>query len=140
MEAIYPPAATALVRLTHEVERAFNDTSREFGLTPQQLQVLCVLHAGPVGMGELGRALHLEKSSLTGLVDRCERRGLVVRIRDSCDRRAWRVGLTDEGERLGEQGHQGVVTRLDKLTSRLAPADQARLTDVLTRLAALADE
>ncbi|MBO0830375.1 MAG: MarR family transcriptional regulator [Actinobacteria bacterium] len=65
-------------------------------LTPQQTQLLCILRNGPVGMGELGRLLHLGKSSLTGLIDRVERHGLVIRVPDEDDRRALKAAVTGD--------------------------------------------
>lgn len=56
--------------------------------------MLCVLMARPYGMSELGAVLRLAKSSLTGLVDRTERNGLVRREVDPRDTRAVRVALT----------------------------------------------
>ena len=51
-------------------------------------------------MNELARLLDLDKSSVTGLVDRAERRGLVERAPSTADRRAVLVRLTDEGRSL----------------------------------------
>jgi DNA-binding MarR family transcriptional regulator len=65
-----PGFAAALVRLSHLVQHVFADVSRDHDITPQQTQLLCMLIGGPVGMTELSRLMHLEKSSLTGLVDR----------------------------------------------------------------------
>src|SRR3954471_25014226 len=90
----------ACVRLAHLVQHVFADVSRQHELTPQQTQLLCMLSHGPVGMTELSRLLHLERSSLTGLVDRVERRGLVTRVRDSRDRRACHIVLTSQGDQL----------------------------------------
>jgi DNA-binding MarR family transcriptional regulator len=110
---------TALVRLAHLVQQVFAEVAKEHDLTPQQAQLLCLLTGGPVGMTELTRSLHLEKSSLTGLVDRAEKRGLVARVRDEHDRRACRIALTPEGERLGGLAHEGVAGRLEELAGEL---------------------
>jgi DNA-binding MarR family transcriptional regulator len=48
-------------------------------------------------MTKLTGTLHVERSSLTGLVDRVERRGLVKRVRDPSDRRALQVASTPKG-------------------------------------------
>jgi DNA-binding MarR family transcriptional regulator len=127
--------AEALVQLSHLVQQVYADISRRHGLTPQQAQLLCVVaRGGAVGMTELSRSLHLEKSSLTGLVDRIERRGLAARARDDQDRRACRIELTHEGIRLAERTHEEVTARLDKLTADLPEADRARLGAVLSEL------
>ena len=56
--------------------------------------MLCVLSDHSVGMADLSGMLGLERSSLTGLVDRAEHRGLVVRENDPHDRRVVKVTLT----------------------------------------------
>ncbi|MGI5289827.1 MarR family winged helix-turn-helix transcriptional regulator [Nonomuraea polychroma] len=116
----------ALVRLAHLVQQVFEEVAKEHDLTPQQAQLLCLLIDGPVGMTELTRALRLEKSSLTGLVDRAGKRGLVARTRDSHDRRACRIVLTPDGERLGALAHAGMADRLETLASGL-PREQRDL-------------
>ncbi|MQA09762.1 MAG: MarR family transcriptional regulator [Pseudonocardiaceae bacterium] len=128
--------AEALVRLTHLVQQVFNEVARQHDLTPQQVQLLCLVADGPVGMGELTRSLHLEKSSLTGLVDRVERRGLVARARDSHDRRACQIQLTGEGKRLAIESHHDVTGRLEALASELPPAERTRLTSAIARMVA----
>ncbi|NUP00908.1 MAG: MarR family transcriptional regulator, partial [Nonomuraea sp.] len=112
----------ALVRLAHLVQQVYGEVSREHDLTPQQAQLLCLLVKGPIGMTELTRALHLEKSSLTGLVDRAEKRGLVARVRDPRDRRACDIELTCAGAKIAVRAHDGVTARLETLTGDLAPA------------------
>src|SRR4051812_40292564 len=91
---------TALVRTAFLVDAVYAESAREHGLTPQQGQLLCVLMTQPYGMGELGSLLGLAKSSLSGLVDRTERNGLVGREPDPRDSRAVRVALTVRGSRL----------------------------------------
>lgn len=125
-----------LVRLSHVVQHEFAEASRAQDLTPQQAQLLCVLIAGPVGMTDLSQALHLEKSSLTGLVDRVERRGLVARVPHEHDRRACRIALTDEGTRLAHLAHRGVTDRLDALTADVPPDRRALLAAAVAPLLA----
>ncbi|MEV5503121.1 MarR family transcriptional regulator [Nonomuraea fuscirosea] len=125
---------SALVRLAHLVQQVFGEVSREHDLTPQQAQLLCLLVGGPVGMGELSRALHLEKSSLTGLVDRAAKRGLVRRTRSSRDRRACLIELTGEGQRMGELAHEGVAARLETLAGDLPAGHRDLLASTVETL------
>jgi DNA-binding MarR family transcriptional regulator len=126
--------AEALVRLSHMVQHVFADVSREHTLTPQQTQLLCRLARAPIGMSELAVGLHLERPGLSGLVDRVERRGLVERIRDPHDRRAWHVALTPEGQRTADSAHQTIITRLNRLLSALPQADRDALSPAITTL------
>ncbi|OEU96005.1 transcriptional regulator [Streptomyces oceani] len=120
-----------MVRLTHLVQRVFDDASRHHDLTPQQAQLLCRLVDGPVGMTELGRMLHLEKSSVTGLVDRVELRGLITRARSTEDRRAWYVALTEQGERVAVDTHHEVIAQLEKLVGDISTSDRERLISLI---------
>ena len=89
--------AGALVQTMHRLQDLHAETSRPLGLTPQQAHLLCVLLGGPLGMTELSRILSIERSSLTSMVDRLERRDLVIRTANPADRRASHIELTPAG-------------------------------------------
>jgi DNA-binding MarR family transcriptional regulator len=124
----------ALVRSTFLVNAVYAESAREHGLTSQQGQLLCVLMAQPYGMGELGAMLGLAKSSLTGLVDRTERHGLVERRPDPADTRAVRVGLTRRGSGVAEEFYAGACRRIEALTAGFAAADRDALAGLLGRV------
>ncbi|MEA5365898.1 MarR family transcriptional regulator [Amycolatopsis sp., V23-08] len=132
MEAL--GVVAGLVRSSFLVNAVYTESAREYGLTVQQGQLLCVLMAQPYGMGELGATLGLEKSSLTGLVDRAVRRGLVRREPVPDDRRAVQVVLTGEGRELAEDFYGATCRRIEGLASGLPPADRDRLATLLGRV------
>lgn len=123
--------ATALVRSSFLVNAVYAESSREYGLTPQQGQLLCVLMPQPYGMSELGSVLGLAKSSLTGLVDRSAQRGLVRREPDPEDARAVRVALTSEGARLAKEFYAETTRRVESLAEGLGAADRHTLAALL---------
>lgn len=92
--------AEALLGLCCAVEGVRGAASRELELTPQQAQLLTTVTPDELTHGELAGRLHCDKTNITGLVDRLERRRLVRRRPDSDDRRVTRVGLTDQGTEL----------------------------------------
>lgn len=124
----------ALVRSAFLVNAVYAESGREFGLTPQQGQLLCVLMAQPFGMGELGAMLGLAKSSITGLVDRTERNGLVRRESDPKDTRAVRVALTAQGRKLAEDFYAETCRRVEKLPTGLTAAERDVLAGLLGRI------
>ncbi|MCO6004078.1 MarR family transcriptional regulator [Actinoallomurus purpureus] len=124
----------ALVRSTFLVNAVYAESAREHGLTPQQGQLLCVLMAQPYGMSELGAMLGLAKSSLTGLVDRTERNGLVRRESDPRDTRAVRVALTPQGGGLAGEFYAETCRRVERLSAGLDIAEQGALADLLGRI------
>ncbi|WP_327315849.1 MarR family winged helix-turn-helix transcriptional regulator [Streptomyces sp. NBC_01235] len=125
---------TALVRSAFLVNAVYAESSRVYGITPQQGQLLCVLMPQPYGMSELGEMLGLAKSSLTGLVDRTVQRGLVRREPDPRDGRAVRVGLTEEGDRLAHEFYDETCRRIEKLPSGLTANERDRLATLLARV------
>jgi DNA-binding MarR family transcriptional regulator len=124
----------ALVRSAFLVNSVYVNSAREHGLTQQQGQLLCVLMAQPYGMSELGAVLGLAKSSLTGLVDRSERNGLVQRQTDPQDSRAVRVALTRRGAKLADEFYAETCRRVDVLTSGFTPAEGDTLAALLGRV------
>jgi DNA-binding MarR family transcriptional regulator len=126
--------AGALVQTMHVLQDLYAETSRPLGLTPQQAHLLCVLLAGPLGMTELSRILSIERSSLTSMVDRLERRDLVARIPNPSDRRAFQIELTRPGLALAHDAHNAFTTRIDALTADLSPTARRTLTTTLTTI------
>lgn len=124
----------ALVRSAFLVNAVYAEAARAYGITPQQGQLLCVLMAQPYGMTELGGVLGLAKSSLTGLVDRTARRGLVRREADRSDGRAVRIVLTGAGSELVEGFYAEVCRRIDRLPAGLGAGDRAALAGLLGRV------
>ncbi|WP_242908562.1 MarR family winged helix-turn-helix transcriptional regulator [Actinomadura terrae] len=125
---------TALVRSSFLVDAVYAASAREYGLTQQQGQLLCVLMAQPYGMSELGAMLGLAKSSLTGLVDRTARNGLVRREPDPEDRRAARVALTAKGSALVADFYAETCRRIEALANGLDETERQTLADLLGRL------
>ncbi|MET0262131.1 MAG: MarR family transcriptional regulator [Rariglobus sp.] len=89
--------ATADVFL-RESQRLF----RPHGLTAAQYNVLSVLADKEAGISqrELGDVLVVDRSNVTGLLDRLEKAGWVKRTDDPDDRRVYRVKLTPAGRKL----------------------------------------
>lgn len=131
--------AASLVRMSHVVQHVFAEVGRDHGLTPQQLQVLCMLLDEPMGMSELSRMMHLERSSMTGSVDRIVKRGLASRLPAANDRRACVVALSDEGRRLAVAAHDDVSARLEALAADIDTENRERLQSVAERIVALHD-
>ena len=124
----------ALVRTTFLVNAVYAEAAREHGLTHQQGQLLCVLMARPYNMGELSSLLGLAKSSLTGLVDRTERNGLVRRESDLQDTRTIRVALTPRGGRVAEEFYDEACRRIDMLPETLGSDEREVLAGLLGRI------
>lgn len=124
----------ALVRSAFLVNAVYAESSRAYGITSQQGQLMCVLMARPLGMSELGATLGLAKSSLTDLVDRTARHGLVHREPDPADGRAIRVALTEKGAALVDEFYTETCRRIELLPEGLSKAERATLASLLARV------
>jgi DNA-binding MarR family transcriptional regulator len=85
-------------------------------------------------MAELAAHLGLERSSVSGLIDRAARRGLVRKDTSSDDGRAVRVSLTLDGQRLASLLTGEISGLIRPMTRSLSSADQKRLSALLARL------
>lgn len=128
--------ATGLVRLTFLVQNLYAEVGRGCDLTVAQAQMLCSLTDRSFGMAELSGVLGLERSSLTGLVDRAEHRGLVVREADPHDRRAVKVTLTPAGADAVHRFHDQLTSRLELLLEGLPTTERDRFARTMSRIVA----
>ncbi|HEY8933360.1 MAG TPA: MarR family transcriptional regulator [Rariglobus sp.] len=126
--------------LGHELTRAVMETAdvflregqrlfRPHGITAAQYNVLSALVAAGEGISqrELGDVLVVDRSNVTGLVDRMEKAGWVRRTDDPADRRVYRVTLTPAGRRLWEKIAPAYEAVVVQVTGGLTEA-QARAT------------
>jgi DNA-binding MarR family transcriptional regulator len=106
----------------------------EHDLSLAATRLLGVLRDREPTMNELARLLELDKSSVTGLVDRAEKRGLVTRVPSAADRRSVLVRLTPEGRALIAETGTGFAADVTAMLGRLPAREQATLTRLISRL------
>ena len=123
--------AEALVVLFREIDGLFSAVSREAGLTPQQAQLLCFTQHLRPSFTELATLLHCDKTNVTGLVDRLQRRDLLTRQPDPHDRRMTRVHLTAEGDGLTTRFQQAINTAV---SARFSSWPSPRRDDLIRSL------
>lgn len=126
----------ALVPTAFATMAALNKIGAENDLSLTLIRVLGILWDRRLRMAELADRLGLKKSTMTGLIDRAEQRGLVARAPNAEDNRATDVFLTSEGTELMERLRAQVQLALAPLTESLNAPDQRLLTDLLSRMVA----
>lgn len=91
----------AVYAASHAFARAYRPHLERLGLTyPQYLVMLVLWEQDDMTVGDIGRRLFLESSTLTPLLKRLEAAGLLHRVRDAEDERQVRVRLTEAGRAL----------------------------------------
>ena len=108
----------------------------ELELSPAQCHVLHLIAPGrPIPMGALAETLACDASNVTGLVDRLESRGLVARQPSPHDRRSHALHLSDSGHATLRRLTDRVRAHEREIARHLSADEQARLVDLLGRVA-----
>jgi DNA-binding MarR family transcriptional regulator len=109
---------------------------KALGLTGPQLFLLRELFLEqPKTLGDLSKALELSNSTVTGIVDRLERNGLVTRTRDEKDRRVIWISTTEQCNLKTKERFQKIQTDLKaELESSFTPEQFALLRALLEKL------
>jgi homoprotocatechuate degradation regulator HpaR len=105
---------------------------REHALSDQQWRVLRVLgEHGTVETGRVAREAFILGPSLTGVLSRMERDGLIRRARDPADQRRTVVEATERGRSLVDTLSQTIEAHYDWMESTLGKAKLAQLYALL---------
>jgi MarR family transcriptional regulator, lower aerobic nicotinate degradation pathway regulator len=124
----------SLVQVSFAVTAALSRVAAEQDLSLTQLRVLGILRDREPTMAELATYLGLERSTVSGLIDRAAQRGLVHKKTDPTDGRSVRVSLTAEARRLTSRVVAEIGELMTPLSDRLSPGDQKRLTALLGKM------
>ncbi len=111
-----------LRRIVRAIELYSQEIYKSFGLTGPQLWALKTLsRRGPLATTDLARALAVQPSTLSVLVDRLVKRGLVRRHRPREDRRFVELELTAAGVALAARAPEPAQGRLLHGLRELSP-------------------
>jgi DNA-binding MarR family transcriptional regulator len=105
----------------------------EYGLTVEQYSVLIVLNyaGGPTRITDIARWLIRSTNSITMIVDRMVKAGLVKRTRDRVDRRVVKVTATSKGNAGVKQANVAILEFVRKIFQPLSYEDENTLSDLL---------
>lgn len=124
----------SLAQTSFAVIALLSQLGAENDLSLTQLRVLAILRDREPTISELAAHLGLERSSVSGLVDRSVNRGLVRRDASLADGRAVRVSLSAAGQRLAKRLTGEFGELIAAMTQRLTPAEQNRLKTLLDQV------
>jgi DNA-binding MarR family transcriptional regulator len=117
----------SLVELSFAVQGVLTRVAAGLDLSLTQLRLLGILRDRTPPMTALAEHLGLDRSSVTGLIDRAERRGLVARTASTRDARVTTVSVTPQGLRLGRQLAAMVADEIETLVRDVPTSDRACL-------------
>ncbi|MEO7564168.1 MAG: MarR family transcriptional regulator [Sphingomicrobium sp.] len=117
----------------HALRRAFDRRAVSLGVTRAQWKVLFRLDRTPdLRQVELADLLDIEPITLCRILDRLEESGLVERVRDPADRRAWRLHVTTAARPLIEQLRALAAELVEEAFAGIDPADIEIVREALT--------
>src|SRR5262249_31320435 len=134
------PAWRQMLRPLGLAERVMQPHFARFGITGSQWGVLRNLHRAEneghaaLRLTDLSERLLIRPPSVTGVVDRLERAGLVARGESPTDLRAKQVALTSGGRQLGGRVLPAHASRIEAVMAGLTAAEQGELQRLLGRL------
>jgi DNA-binding MarR family transcriptional regulator len=104
-------------------------------LTVSQSYCLRILYfQGPRAMGAVAADLDVRLSTMTGIIDQLEEKGLVERVDHPDDRRSLHVKLTAKGRTLYHDAHDAFLSHLEPLLDGRPPAARRQILDFLAEI------
>jgi DNA-binding MarR family transcriptional regulator len=89
------------------------ELNRNYQVSAPQLHCLLTLYEiGPLPPSHIAKYIMVKSSTVTGIIDRLEHKGLVRRIRNSPDRRVINIELTDKGKTLAENAPSPIQQKI----------------------------
>ena len=116
------------------------ELNKKYDISAPQLNSLLSLYEyGPLPPSQIAKCIMVKSSTVTGIVDRLEQKGLVTRLRNSPDRRVITIQLTGPGEKLAENAPPPIQQKIVDGLKRLSGSEIDQIVHALTKLTNMLD-
>jgi len=127
-------------RLMQAGELYTKELNKKYDVSVPQLNSLLTLYEyGPLPPSQIANHIMVKSSTVTGIVDRLEQKGLVERLRNSPDRRVITIQLTESGKKLAENAPPPIQHKILDGLKRLSKAEIDLVVRALTKLTNMLD-
>jgi DNA-binding MarR family transcriptional regulator len=106
---------------------------------PQLSSLLALYENGPMPPSQIAKYIMVNSSTVTGIVDRLEQKGLVERSRISPDRRVITIELTEKGQQLAKNAPPPIQKKIVDGLQKLPPNEIEKIVQALTKLTYMLD-
>jgi DNA-binding MarR family transcriptional regulator len=138
VDSVTKQVVQALRRIIRAVDLHSRALVARYGLTGPQLTIMKALEAvNGLWVGKLAEQVHLSQATVTGILDRLAKAGLIVRRRDGQDKRRVTAELTPEGRRVLARTPPPLQEHFMERFSRLADWEQNQILSSLQRIVAM---
>jgi len=116
------------------------ELNKKYQVSAPQLNCLLSLYEnGPLPPSQIARHIMVKSSTVTGIVDRLEQKGLVKRFRNSPDRRIITIELTDSGKNLAKNAPPPIQQKIIDGLKKLSKDELDQIIFSLTQLTDMLD-
>lgn len=130
----------ALRRITRAIDIRSRRLVQEYGLSgPQALLLKSLLDSGKMSVGALAQRINLSQATVTDILNRLEKRGLVHRARSKVDRRCVNIEATEKSIQLLRNSPPLLQEQFAEKFNSLEEWEQTQIVSTLQRVAAMMD-
>lgn len=130
----------ALRKIIQAIDMNSKKLVKRVGLTGPQLVILQeISNLGEVTAGEIAKAVSLSQATVTGILERMEKRGLLARQRSNSDKRRIMVRITDSGEQVLQESPPLMQEAFIERFASLQDWEQTMILSALQRLVSIMD-
>ncbi|MEY8842074.1 MarR family winged helix-turn-helix transcriptional regulator [Cribrihabitans sp. XS_ASV171] len=130
----------ALRRILRATELFGRDLKQSAGITAVQFRVLQIIaEAGQATAKEISLRMRVSQATVTSLVDKLVREGMVLREKSARDRRQTNIHITAKGRQTLSEAPDPLQQRFVRKFSALADWEQSMLVASLERVAEMLD-
>lgn len=124
-------------RLIQASELYTKELNRKYQISAAQLNCILTLYEyGPLPPSKIADHMMVKSSTVTGVVDRLEKKGIAERMRNSPDRRVITIQLTEAGKKLAQNAPPPIQ---QKIIDGLKKTDTAKKKQIVSSLNMLTD-
>ena len=130
----------ALRKIIQAIDLNSKSLIKRVGLTGPQLVILQEIgHSDEVSVGEIAKAISLSQGTVTGILERMEKRALVARRRSESDKRRVMVRITADGKKVLETAPPLMQESFVEQFNHLQEWEQSMILSSLQRLVSIMD-
>jgi MarR family transcriptional regulator, lower aerobic nicotinate degradation pathway regulator len=125
----------SLAKAHQRISAVFKEEFKEYGITQQQFILLAILwKTDGLSQVELSRKTKIDRTTMTGIVDRLEKAEILERRPSAEDRRAHRIWLTEKGKCLEEDLYRAACRVRDRFAEWIMLGEYEQLKRLLNKL------
>jgi DNA-binding MarR family transcriptional regulator len=127
-------------KLMQGAELYTKELNKKYQVSAGQLNcILALYEQGSLPPSQIAKYMMVKSSTVTGVVDRLEQKGLVTRTRNSPDRRIINIELTEAGKKLAKNAPPPIQQKIIDGIRKLPEKEIKRIVIALTKLSDMLD-